>query len=180
MNRTDRLSPFVRSRLFPGLLVLTLALFGVFRLLDAPLRTAAAPSGIVSFELAATVANVQAILDSWDARARLFAAFGLGLDYLFMPAYGLTFALACLLVARRHPGPLGRVGATLAWSMLPAVLCDAVENLGLWFSLTRGPADPWPLISAGCAYVKFALLGLALVYVLVGLIWRGKAVSRSR
>ena len=58
------------------------------------------------------MANAQAMLDSWDARAQLFAAFGLGLDYLFMPAYGLTAALACLLVARRHTGTLRRVGSS--------------------------------------------------------------------
>jgi hypothetical protein len=179
MKFLNSLSPSARRGRFIGLLFLTIAIFLCFRFLDAPLRTAAAPSGIVSFELAGTVANAQAMIDSWDARAQLFAAFGLGLDYLFMPAYGLTFALACLLVARKHPGTLSRAGRILAWGLLPAVVCDAIENLGLWLSLSGGVRAPWPQISAVCATIKFALLGLALVYALVGWLWRGKKENQK-
>jgi hypothetical protein len=54
------------------------------------LRTAAAPNGIVSYELAGNIKPAAEILASWDARAQLFAAFGLVLDYLFMTAYALA------------------------------------------------------------------------------------------
>ena len=79
-----------RKPAFFAFLTLTLILFAVFRVLDSPLRTAAAPNGIVSYELAGNIKPAAEILGSWDARAQLFAAFGLGLDYLFMPAYALT------------------------------------------------------------------------------------------
>ncbi|MCL4529010.1 MAG: hypothetical protein M1282_06325, partial [Chloroflexi bacterium] len=70
-----------RKRIFIALLVWTLGLFAVFRVLDQPL----APNGIVSFELAGTLERVTTILSSWSTQAKLYAAFGLGLDYLFMP-----------------------------------------------------------------------------------------------
>ena len=97
-----------RKPLFWAFLAGTLILFAVFRVLDAPLRTLAAPSGIVSFELAGTPSPAQAIIDSWHgageplpgmvSRAYSFAVFGLGIDYLFMPLYATALALGILLV----------------------------------------------------------------------------------
>jgi hypothetical protein len=66
----------------------------VFRVLDVPLRTDAAPDGIVSFELAGTIGRAGEILASWGTLselgglsifqpARTDLAFSLGLDYLF-------------------------------------------------------------------------------------------------
>ena len=43
-----------RKPVFFALLALTAVLFGIFRVLDAPLRSDAAPNGIISFELAGT------------------------------------------------------------------------------------------------------------------------------
>ena len=174
MKLLDHLTPAGRRGLFLGLLALTLAIYAIFYFLDQPLRTAAAPYGTVSYELAGSPAAAQAMIDSWDPRARLFAAFGLGFDFLFMPAYALTFALACWMAAGKHGGRFGKLGPWLAWGMLPAALCDALENLGLWIGLSAGPSAPWPQIAAGCATVKFALLGLALVYALAGWVWPKK------
>ena len=67
---------------------------------DAPLKTPAAPQGIVSYEFAGTTTAAQRILDSWDAGAKVYAGFSLGLDYLYMPAYALTIGLACAWAAR--------------------------------------------------------------------------------
>jgi len=104
-----------RKPLFIALLIWTLILFAIFRPLSAPLTTSAAPSGIVSFELARTPENAQAMVASWDGRAQLFAAFGLGFDYLFMLSYAFAIALACLLAAGRHPGAFAKIGAWLGW-----------------------------------------------------------------
>ena len=55
-----------RKPLFLSLLGLTLILFAVFRVFDTPLRTSAAPNGIVSFELAGAIKPAAEILASWD------------------------------------------------------------------------------------------------------------------
>ena len=107
-----------RKQFFFTFLFLTLVLFAVFRVLDQPLQTDAAPNGIVSFELAGNTLTARAITDSWKQLSLLlsatrqpnpdivnvayvFAAFGLGLDYLFMPIYALALGLATLLVTQK-------------------------------------------------------------------------------
>jgi len=171
----ENLPANVRKPLFWAFLAGTLALFAVFRLLNAPLVTPAAPGGIVTFELAGSPPNAQAILDSWDARANLFAAFGLGLDYLFMPLYAMALMLGTLLASGRHTGRFKAVGAAAGWGALAAASFDAVENVALWLLLTGGVSAPWPGVAAACAALKFALLALGLLYALLGWAWPKKA-----
>lgn len=160
-----------RKPLFLSLLFLTLILFAVFRVLDTPLRTAAAPNGIVSYELAGNIKPAAEILGSWDARTQLFAAFGLGLDYLFMPAYALALSLGILLAAGRHAGAFAKLGAWLGWGALAAALFDAAENFSLWLFMLGDFQVLWPRLASICATVKFALLLLGLAYALIGWLW---------
>lgn len=151
---------------FFTLLALTLILFAVFRVLDQPLRTSAAPNGIVSFELAGTPAAAQSMVDSWDATARQFAAFGLGLDYLFMPTYAFALALGTFLAAGKHSGWIKSLGAAAGWGAFGAALFDAVENFALWHILLGNYQSAYPQIAAFCAAVKFSLLILGILYAL--------------
>lgn len=160
-----------RKPLFFAALALTLILFVVFRVLDQPLRTSVAPNGIVSFELAGTPVATQSMIDSWDARARLFASFDLGIDYLFMPTYALALSLGILLAAGRHQGGFRSVGAVAGWGVFAAAAFDAVENYGLTVSLLNGVSAPWPQVSAFCATLKFSLLLAGLAYAILGGIW---------
>ena len=179
--------------LFWAFLVGTLILFAVFRVLDAPLRTPAAPNGIVSFELAGTPFQAQAIIDSWNeaptlasdvagepvpgliSRAYSFAAFGLGLDYLFMPLYATALALGILLSAGRHKGWFSMIGIWLGWGAYAAALFDAVENYALARMLLMNQVRlPYPEIAAFSATVKFGLLLLGFSYALVGWVWPKK------
>ncbi|MFZ5822384.1 MAG: hypothetical protein ACOYYJ_21040 [Chloroflexota bacterium] len=160
-----------RKKTFFPLLALTLGLFAVFRVLNAPLVTSAAPSGIVAFELAGNIKNTMGIIASWDQTARLFAAFGLGLDYLFMPCYALALSLGTLLAAGRHRGWFKTLGALAGWGALAAALFDAVENFILWKILLGAWVSPLPELAAACAQVKFGLLALGLLYALAGAVW---------
>ncbi len=114
-------------------------------LVGEALITTAAPYGIISFELAGSVEKAQQIIDSWDQDARLYAAFSLGFDYLFMLLYSTTIALACLwggraLQARDIPGY--RIGIFLAWGLWLAAVLDGIENIALSLSLLNTPAAP--------------------------------------
>lgn len=143
----------------------------IFGVTGAALTTAAAPQGIVSFELAGTTTQAEQIVASWDSDARLRASFGLGFDYLFMPVYSTTIGLGCVWVAEilhRRRWPLARLGIALAWAVWFAALCDAVENVALTAMLWHGVAAPWPLVSVVSASVKFALIVLGLAYALYG------------
>jgi hypothetical protein len=160
-----------RKPLFFLFLAQTLIIFAIFRVLDTPLRTAAAPNGVVSFELAGKLETATGILNSWDARAQLFAAFGLGLDYLFMPSYALALSLGILLAAGRHSGTFAKVGAWLGWGAFAAAVFDAVENYSLWQLMLGNLQAFWPSLAAVSATLKFFLLLLGLAYALIGWLW---------
>jgi hypothetical protein len=159
-----------RKRFFITLLLLTLSLFTVFRVLDEPLQTDYAPNGIVSFELAGTPERVSQILISWEAthKAYKFAAFGLGVDYLFMPVYAFALAFGTLLAAGRHGGWLKSLGAVAGYGAFAAALFDAVENYALFQVLLGAFDSSYPMIAAVCATVKFGLLAFGLMAAIAG------------
>ena len=153
------------------LLGLAVLLMVVFWVTGAPLTTDAAPYGIVSFELAGSVENAKAILESWDTEAKIRAAFSLGFDFLFMVVYASTIAFGCGLasrVLRRSNWPLANGGNVLAWGVLLAAFFDVIENMAL-LSMMFGPViSPWPEIAYGCAVIKFILVFVGIVYVIYG------------
>jgi len=167
---------------------MTVTLFAVFRVLDKPLHTSAAPNGIVSFELAGSVEQARAITDEWKRSSLLlsevagqpnpdivnipyvFAAFGLGIDYLFMPVYALALAFGTLLVANKHSGWLRSLGAVAGYGAFAAALFDAVENYALFQILLNRIFSPYPEIAYYCASIKFSLLIFGLIYALTSLI----------
>ena len=151
------------------LVLLTLAVMLAMRTLDAPLRTGAAPQGIVSFELAGRLDKIRAVLDSWTPRARIFAGISLGLDYLFMLLYGLLLWWIVRLLALRFPkGSVFYAGGLLLSAIIwVAVGADALENYGLIRLLTGGLQASWAHIARFSAQLKFAIVGLGLLYALV-------------
>lgn len=157
-----------RKRLFFTLLILTLSLFAIFRILDTPLQTDYAPSGIVSFELAGTPQNAAHIVLTWSAEAMLNAAFGLGIDYLFMPVYAFALAFGTLLAAGRHAGWLKSLGAVAGYGAFAAALFDAVENYALFQVLLGAFDSSYPMLAAVCATVKFGLLAFGLAVAVAG------------
>ncbi|NOH02299.1 MAG: hypothetical protein HND47_10260 [Chloroflexi bacterium] len=158
----------LRKPFFYIFLALTLLTFGVFGVLDRPLRTSAAPNGIVSFELARTADASQTMLGSWDENARLFAAYGLGFDYLFMPVYALALALGLLLAGYEKPKAYHTLTAWMGWTPFAASGFDAVENYALWQILIGNPSAALPQAAAFCATVKFVLLTAGTVLAVAG------------
>ena len=183
-----------QKRSFLTFLFLTLLLFSIFRLLDKPLQTPASPNGIVSFELARTPQQAQEMIDVWTGRTTIYsdgehsnartvppgepflynaepmlnAAFGLGLDYLFMPVYALALAFGTLLAAQKHSGWFRSLGAVAGYGAFVAVLLDAVENFALWRVLSGAFESNYPAIAAFCATIKFVLLIVGMIYAFGG------------
>jgi hypothetical protein len=165
------ISPLSQKHLFGLFLGLTLVLIVVFGTTGVPLNTEAAPYGVVSFELAGSEERAKAILSSWDPSARERAAFGLGLDFLFIPVYTIAIALGCTLASRgmrSREWPLAKVGKPLIVGVCLAGLLDVVENISLLVILFDSVSSPWPQIAAWCAGPKFGFIFLALVYALYG------------
>jgi hypothetical protein len=138
----------------------------------------AVPCGIGSFELAGTEEEARGILGVWQCHEVVgLAREAVWWDYLFILAYGVATAQACLLGAQSSAaaGPLQRrLGVALAWGALAAMLLDAVENVGLLRMLADpAPASlgPWPRLAQVCAIPKFLLVLAAWLYVLGVLLW---------
>ena len=181
-----------RKKLFFLFLSLTLILYAVFWALDQPLRTDAAPMGIVSFELAGDPISARAITDSWKQLSLLlssvagqpnpdivntpyvFAAFGLGLDYLFMPSYALALAFGTLLATQKHRGWIYTLGAFAGYGAFAAILFDAVENFALLRILLGEDQSSYPAIAAYCAIVKFGLIIFGLLVCAIGIFRNNK------
>lgn len=166
-----RLSVAARGRLLTIFLVGTLALWAISWLTGASLTTDAAPAGIISFELAGTVEHAEAIMQSWEMREHVLAAFGLGLDYLFLIAYSTFFGLACLAAgdaARAGGSKMSILAIPLAWGQWVAGGLDAVENVALISLLTGSNWPSWPPLAWFCSSFKFALIGAALIYIVWG------------
>jgi hypothetical protein len=149
------------------------------------LKTDAAPDGIFTLYFAGSEEAAGAVLDSWDPRARVDAAFSLGLDYLYMVLYAAGIALlgsrlALSARARGMAGPavLGAVAGWLGWA---GAGFDAVENAAILEMLTGGAESPWPAVTYAAALVKFGLLTVALLSLLVGVLilrpWRKTATT---
>jgi hypothetical protein len=165
------LTPRSRAVFALSAIIASVVLSAVMAVIDEPLQNHAAPLGIVSFELAWSTANAQAILASWDAPARVYAGLILGLDYLYLLVYSTAVAATCAWAARRHSGRWHALGIGLCWGQWLAALCDASENLALIRILLGSTAAYWPPLAAGFASVKFGLIVAGLLYCVLSYCW---------
>ena len=133
-----------------------------------PLRTAAAPLGIVSLSSARTSADSQAIVGSWSEEQRAIAKDNLYLDFGVIPLYSTTLALSCLLMLARHrrgaATPLVTFGPLVAAGQWGAGALDIVENVTLLELLRRGSDPALVQLAFWSAAGKFALVGVGLAY----------------
>ncbi|HQR35966.1 MAG TPA: hypothetical protein PLK30_24800, partial [Blastocatellia bacterium] len=117
-----------------------------------PLRTSAAPSGILSYEFAWTKPQADSILTSW-ASMKETARQQLLLDFGFLVFYPLTLSLACAMLAGSAFNKMAVVGAFLSWAVLLAGPLDAVENLSLLRMLGTGGSEFLARLAGVCAGV---------------------------
>lgn len=163
----DRIPPGRLRYVFLPVLGVTVVVGSVLLLLDP------GGKGIVGLEVAGSVSAAKAVMAGWTDRDRIHAAFGTGLDYLFLLAYGNAVALACIWGRRvfRHEW-LILLGGLLAWGAWAGAAFDAVENVGL-LDMIRGPVEaPAPQLAAFCAYLKFALVYAGILYAMAAALTR--------
>lgn len=156
------LSSIPKGKKLPAFLVLLAATAGLSVVMQA---VGPFSPTIVDFELAGSVTEASNIINAWDVLARMQAGFNLGIDYLYMPVYSTTIALACIWgseVLRAKGWQL--TGILLAWGLWLAAILDAVENYALTVMLFGNIADPYPQVAQICAICKFGLILLGLAY----------------
>jgi len=157
--------------LFWTLVILTLVVILGMQLSGAPLKTEAAPGGIVSFELVGTFEGSQQIINSWQGSTMLYAGINMGLDFLFITLYSITIAWGCGLISARLPASWSffkSAGTWLGYGVLLAALLDIIENISLIKILQGSQSHLLPQLANWCATPKFILVFLALLYLLIG------------
>lgn len=171
-------------RLLKKVLVISLSLTVVVGaalvLLDAELKGVHSPYGIVSFELCAVSSNCLDIIDEWNAREKLIAAFGLGLDYLFLIVYSAVICCALVVVSWNLKAPYKRISFRLVWLAVAAGVFDLLENTFLTVMLLSGVSHPYEWYSTGSAMAKFACLGFVLVWFVILLVVRMFRIARPQ
>lgn len=156
-------SPY-RWALLAVLLVATVALAVKLASQGRPLRTEAAPDGIISYEFAWSQSRAERILGSWGslkdtARRQLITDFG------FLVVYPLLLSLACAMLAESPHNRLAEVGIFISWSVLAAGPLDAAENFALLRMLDQGASESLARLAAWCAGVKFMLVYSSFGYI---------------
>ncbi|MBK9709767.1 MAG: hypothetical protein IPO81_00290 [Kouleothrix sp.] len=147
---------------------------GMFR--RYPLTTGAVPYGIVSFELAGSIARARQIVDSWRASGLIANVRpNMWIDSTrFIPCYVATLLLGCLWVADAFGARGARVVRWLAAGQILAGALDLVENTAMLQSVgvleAGGDPGAWPALAAGCAVLKFALVAAGILAILAGAI----------
>lgn len=167
----DRLNPNFQKRFFIYMLMMTILIMVIMNVIGEPLITSYAPSGIISFEFALSPARAKLIIGSWSLDAQLRAAFIQGLDFLFPLVYAVALGFGCLLshkVLSTRGKPLAGTGIIIAWGLVMAVICDYLENISLVALLLGRLQSPFPQIAGVCAVIKFALIFIAIGYILYG------------
>ncbi len=164
-----------RKQLLIGLGIAMVAFYVAFGIIDAGLKDAGGPS-ILGLEFAGGADRLEEIFAEWGAHGRDLARLSLWIDFPFMAVYGAFLAVAALATrdfARAHDlRALAAAGTFAPAFAIAAALFDAAENI-LWLLLLGGHVgDAAPVIATGCAIVKFILIGLAIAYVLWGLVAR--------
>ncbi len=162
-----------RAAVLGGSLALTILLMGVLQASGRSLRSEAAPAGIVSLELAGSLSATNEILADWEAEQRTAAGFNLGIDFLFLFAYGISISLACAILSQlydRESWPRA-AGAFLSWAALLAAGLDAVENVALTRLLFGSQAPFLPPLAQLMAILKFGLVFAGLSYIVLAAIF---------
>jgi hypothetical protein len=175
MNNRRRLRAFTLVAL-----LIVVVLFVVFQGIEAQLKAAGGPGGIVELELAFTPARAAAIIQAWPARGADLARLALWLDFLFIVGYaGGLRALLVQMAANPTLAAWARALRRQAVLPLAAALLDVSENICLLTVVRRMPATgplsataagalaPFTLSAGVFASIKFALVGAALLVVVL-------------
>lgn len=141
--------------------------------------------GVLQFELTGGQDRADEILAEWGEEGQDAARESLWIDFGFLLAYGafLTLALAATrdLARRRRRQRLAAIGAVVVFFGALGAGFDALENICLLLTLD-GAGAAFPLLATIFASCKFALLAVAIAYILVGQTMRlrgGEAATRT-
>jgi hypothetical protein len=127
---------------------------------------------IMEFELMRTSAEASRQLAALGDVGIAAARQQLALDYAYLILYVIMLTALCAAIAGRAGtgSTVARLAPVFAGLAVVAGLCDAIENAFLLGVLSGQVDQPWPGIASTAATIKFALLGLVVLYLVIGLL----------
>ncbi len=160
-------------------IILTIGLNFLIYMIGQSLRNFDAPMGLTSLELAGTVQQAQHIVDSWSSLVLPRATLCVGLNFLFIICYAVTFIGSSLFfyinfnrIARKWA--LG--GAIIACLFAITAVLDVIGNIlltaVLWDTISQASAAAklYPLIAIVMTY-KMPLIIIGISYLLIAMLW---------
>ena len=157
-----------KKLLFWSFLGLLLSYFGL-NYIDSILQNGNLEFGIIAFELAGNLTASNLIIQEWIDREIIhLASFSLGFDFLFMLFYVAFLSFWTSVLADNFYKSVHRYLATLVISLfIIAGILDGIENYALLNLLGENNSEEWSVMAFYCASIKFALIGLGIIYNLV-------------
>ncbi len=157
--------------LFTGTICMMLFLYFHGRPL---LLTPVAKAGIVSLEFAKTKAKAEKIVSAWSSNGnrnlRKHAIINTYIDFIFIFFYSLFLFIACYSIAISLPVTWQPVSKLVSLFGLKAGLLDVLENYYLLRMLHFSFSEMEVQLTWWLALVKFSLAGIAMLFILLGLI----------
>lgn len=165
-----RLSSLIRLWLWTTLLAV--AVFAALVFQDQQLKIVSG-FGTVDLQSAPDAMGYKLIFSAWIARPQAAAAgFCLGLDYLFMPLYAISFYLSAILAREAFfpkRGLLRRVIDYLGYLPFVGAIADATENALQFTMLASGATDSMAHAALMATNIKFTCFYVGLALLLGGI-----------
>lgn len=128
--------------------------------------------GILDFEFAWTVEQVELIFTAWGSAGITLQDSGVYWDFIYIIGY-VSFAFGgILLVTRKVSGNFQKIGLYVSFIAIFSGIFDIIENIFLLIMLQNSSNIPAfaPPIATIMAAIKFSCLAIALLYFVIGLI----------
>ncbi len=166
----------MKKILLPVFFTGTLFMIAVMSNTGKPLKTCDTPNGIVNLEFANTTAKVNKVFTAWQintAASKLPAAkTNTYWDFIFIFFYAGLLFLSCRKfynIYKTHTF-FYKAGKLLAKAVLVAAALDVIENLYMLKLLNGNITGAFAATGSACAYLKFILLIMAVLYILISLV----------
>lgn len=124
---------------------------------------------IIDFEFAFTKEKAGEILETWGPDLQKEALKSLYIDFAYLVSYAVFFSSLTLLVTRFLRGTSAKVGIITARLPWAAAILDTLENICLILVIRSSAESETACSLAGSfAVVKFLLVGIVVVFIIVG------------
>jgi len=163
---------FLKKYYYYLIIIITIIALLAIVQVDIFLKNSVSPNGIIDFEWAKTSAHAREILQNWSSKARLYAAFSLGIDYLFLIFYTLFFILTTYKLTQHNRSFFRYTALYISLLFLVAGIFDALENYYLLRILTGSVQASWVQNAYYFSMTKFTFLAIGILYLLLALPFR--------